>query len=112
MRMQDMVQQQAADAAAGRAPQVVHATFWLWPEHQAALRLWGAVSTQWREGFSGPTGLDYAAVEAVMRLQGMPRAERAERFAELRIMERITLRVWAFRRQQHQQRGQPRAVMG
>lgn len=90
------------------APQVA-GEFYLWPEHQAALRLWGAVGTQWREGFSGPTGLDYTGVEAAMRLLGIPRAERAERFAELRVMERVTLRVWAHRRQQRQQ--QPRHVM-
>lgn len=72
--------------------------FHLWPEHVPALELWGAVQTQWRHGFAGPVGLDYAGVEAALRLQSTPRSERGERFAELRIMERAALEEWARRR--------------
>lgn len=73
--------------------------FHVWPEHVPALRLYLDVQTQWREG-----GLDYAGVEALLRLQGLPRAQRGERFAELQIMERAALKAWAKQRQQRQPR--------
>jgi hypothetical protein len=76
---------------------VVH-TFHLYPEHQAALWLWLAVQTQWREGFSGPTGLDYAGVESHLRVCGIRGADRRERWAELQTMERAALLAWKNRR--------------
>lgn len=76
-----------ARAAARRAPPRV---FHLWPEHGAALWLWLELQTQWREGFAGATGLDYAGVEAYLR-SAVPRAQRSERFAEVRVMERAWL---------------------
>jgi len=72
--------------------------FYLWPEHVAALQLWGAVQTQWRVGMAGPTGLDYVGVEALLRLRGIRGRERVERFAELQAMERAALEEWARRR--------------
>jgi hypothetical protein len=80
------------------AVQVRGDVFYLWPEHVPALRLWNELSTQWRVGMEGPTGLDYAAVEAFMRIDGPRGPERRERFAELRILEREALRVWADQR--------------
>lgn len=77
----------AAERAAG--PQV----FYLWPEHTDALRVWLALQTQWRHRFGGPTGLDYAAIEAWFRITREP--ARAERLAELQLMERAALRAWA-----------------
>ena len=75
------------------------AVFWLWPEHAGALRLWADLSTQWRVavGMSAawPLGLDYSAAEAYLRVEGIRGQERRERFAELRVMERTALRVWA-----------------
>ncbi|HNB42708.1 MAG TPA: DUF1799 domain-containing protein [Burkholderiaceae bacterium] len=83
----------AAARAAVRAPE-----FHLWPEHVPVLELWGVVGTQWLyAGMGGATGLNYAGVEAAMRLHGVPRAERADRFAELRVMERAALAEWARR---------------
>lgn len=76
------------------APQ--HAAFYLWPEHVPALRLWNELGTQWRVGgMGGPTGFDYAGVESFMRIEGIRGADRRERFAELRVLERAALRVWA-----------------
>lgn len=72
--------------------------FHLWPEHVPALDLWGRVQTQWRMGFDGATGLDYAGVEVVMRRHGVPRGERDERFAELQVMERAALAAWSEKR--------------
>ncbi len=73
--------------------------FLLWPENVPALELWDIVYTQWRSGdMGGRTGLDYTAVEAAMRLHGVPRSERAARFEDLRTMERSALSVWARQR--------------
>ncbi len=48
------------DAAAAHKPRV----FYLWAEHQDVLAVWLACRTQWRTGFAGAIGLDYAGVEA------------------------------------------------
>lgn len=83
----------AAARGAVRAPE-----FHLWPEHVPALDLWGVIGTQWvYSGMGSATGLNYASVEAAMRLHGVPRADRAQRFEELRIMERAALAEWARR---------------
>lgn len=64
------------------------------PEQLEALTLYDAVSTQWRRGPSGAvTGLDYAGVESLMRVQGLRGETRRELFAALRVMERETLNV-------------------
>jgi len=82
-----------AARAAAYAPE-----FHCWPEHVPALELWGVIGTQWMySGMGGATGLNYAGVEAAMRLHGVPRADRAQRFEELRIMERAALSEWARR---------------
>jgi len=60
-----------------------------------AFELWSAVQTQWRVGMGGPTGLDYAGVEAVLRVLGVRGEQRRERFALLQAMERAALREWA-----------------
>jgi len=72
--------------------------FHLWPEHLSALRLWGAVQTQWRHGFAGATGLDYAGVGYVLQRWRAGRSEADRLFGELQIMERATLIAWAERR--------------
>ena len=43
--------------------------------------------TQWRVGFSGATGLDYAVLPAVLELIGVPVADRSDTFVCLQIME-------------------------
>lgn len=64
------------------------------PEQLEALSLYDAVRTQWRRSASGlVTGLDYAGVEALLRIQGSRGAARRELFEQLRIMERATIEV-------------------
>lgn len=46
-----------------------------------------AMTTQWRAGFAGPTGLDYNALPTVLRLQAIPRRDWPEMFADLRVLE-------------------------
>ena len=65
----------------------------VWPENIAALNVFIAMNTQWRNGFSGPTGLDYNALPSVLRLTGIPRKEWADAFECVRVMEAEALRV-------------------
>ena len=67
--------------------------FYLWPEHLPAYNLWCAAQTQWRHGFNGPTGLDYAGVRAHMAGR-VARRHQARRLAELQCMERAALEAW------------------
>ena len=73
---------------------------WLWPENRPVWELWLAVQTQWRVGMAGATGLDYSAVAAVMHLQGVPRKERPELLALLRVLEGEALEYWAQQRKE------------
>jgi hypothetical protein len=63
----------------------------VWEENAAAFQVFTAMVTQWRVGMNGPTGLDYAALEPVMRLTGVPRKEWPGVFADLRLMEDAAL---------------------
>lgn len=50
-----------------------------------------AMSTQWRIGMSGATGLDYNALPVVMKLGGIPAKDRPAVFEDVRIMEDAAL---------------------
>lgn len=65
--------------------------FHLLPECVPALNLWLAVQTQWREGFSGPTGLDYSGVRASPHFRRLPPKEREDVFEDVCTMERAWL---------------------
>ena len=69
--------------------------FYLWPEHLSALSLWRDVQTQWRVGWNGRTGLDYAGVRFCLDLAGLCGDELRQRFEELQIMERAALLAWS-----------------
>lgn len=78
-----------------RAQQLFH----LWPEHQDVLGVFLACRTQWRAGFAGAIGLDYAGVEALVRMRKLvPRARLPDVIAELQILEAETLAEWGRRR--------------
>lgn len=49
------------------------------------------LSTQWRHGMAGPTGLDYASVLALLRAARLPRDRREAIFDDIQIMERAAL---------------------
>jgi hypothetical protein len=59
----------------------------VWPDNWPAVSLFSALGTQWRIGFAGATGLDYAAIEPVLRLLAVPPAEWLEMFSAIRLME-------------------------
>jgi len=63
------------------------------PEAKGALELWHAVQSQWRMGFSGPTGLDYAAVKATAEVLEINFD--ANMFSLIQAMEGAMLRDWA-----------------
>lgn len=50
-----------------------------------------ALSTQWRVGYSGATGLDYAVLPGVMSLCGVPADRQSEVFEGIREMEGAAL---------------------
>lgn len=64
----------------------------IWPENWSAVEVFGGMLTQWRIGMAGPTGLDYAALPAVMELFGTE--DRKAAFEGLMVMEREALNVF------------------
>lgn len=70
----------------------------VWPENLPAVNTFIAMSTQWRVGAMGATGLDYCALPAVLRLIGVPRADWPDAMDGLRIMEAEALKIMGERR--------------
>lgn len=60
-------------------------------EAQDARRLFYASQTQWRPGFNGPTGLDYAGLEAVGRAIDVPLEEV---LPLVQVLEAEQLTIW------------------
>lgn len=65
----------------------------LWREHEHAARVFDASLTQLRIGPAGPIGLDYVAVDRVMRWKRVPPRRRRQVFEHLQVMEQELL-VW------------------
>jgi len=59
----------------------------VWPENEVAVEVFCAMTTQWREGPNGRTGLDYAALPVLFDLAKVEQGERPEVFASLRTLE-------------------------
>lgn len=51
------------------------------------------MSTQWRVGMAGATGLDYGALPEVLRMSGIARGEWPDIFEGIRIMEDAALEL-------------------
>jgi hypothetical protein len=67
-------------------------TFWVFPQNWQAVSIFSRdLSTQWRLGFSGPSGLDYSAVMSVFRIRRVPRSQWEDLFDCLQIMEAARL---------------------
>lgn len=73
----------------------------VWPENWDALNVMIGMGTQWRIGHNGPTGLDYGALPFVMKMCGVPAADRNEAFALVRVMEAEALTQLAERKKNH-----------
>lgn len=66
----------------------------MWPENWLAVSVFTVLSTQWRMApMGGAVGLDYGAIHPTLRLIGVPRAQWAELFNELRVMESAALQT-------------------
>lgn len=66
-------------------------TVYVWPENELPLEVFDALSTQWRIGFNGATGLDYSAIPLVMEELRVPKKKRKQVFSDIRIMESAAL---------------------
>jgi len=87
--------------------------FHLWPQCVPAFNLFCELHSQWRVGFQGRTGLDYAAVESHLRLSAAaPRRQWPGLYADLRVLERAALGVWERKRAAEQQREQSMRAHG
>lgn len=67
----------------------------LWAINEPSFAVFDSMSTQWRAGMAGATGLDYSALPAVMDLLGLEGEQRTQAFRDVRIMEREALAVMA-----------------
>ena len=75
--------------------------FHLWPEHELAFGIFLACRTQWRVGgLGGAIGLDYAGVEALIRMRRLvPRQQLPEVMGDLQVLESATLAEWQAERE-------------
>ncbi|SED33190.1 Phage related hypothetical protein [Pseudomonas mohnii] len=67
----------------------------LWAINAEAFSVFNSMSTQWRSGMSGATGLDYTALPVVMDLEGVKADNRQQVFRDVRTMEQEALRTMA-----------------
>lgn len=67
--------------------------FEVWEENWPIVQFFASLSTQWRHGMAGPTGLDYASVLAMLRFRRLARAEQVEWMDAVQAMERAALEV-------------------
>ncbi|WP_421551747.1 DUF1799 domain-containing protein [Pseudomonas yamanorum] len=65
----------------------------VWPDNWPAFRLFNALSTQWRVGACGATGLDYTVIRDVADYIGIKKKQIAEIFPDLQVMEAEALLV-------------------
>lgn len=73
----------------------------IWPENVSAYLVFDAMRTQWRVGMAGATGLDYAALPAILDLLGIEFDEdltRSQLFNQVRFMECEALGLMAQQR--------------
>lgn len=64
----------------------------VWPENWPAWSLFCQVSTQWRVGMGGATGLDYSAVYPLLDRAAKDPQEWDEMFSDIQVMERAALK--------------------
>ena len=67
----------------------------LWAVNAEAFSVFNSMSTQWRAGMSGATGLDYTSLPIVMDLEGVDADDRKQVFRDVRTMEQEALKTMA-----------------
>lgn len=65
----------------------------VWPDNWESVSLFVDLTTQWRIGMSGPTGLDYSALRALLGIRRVPRSRWSDLFDDLRVLEQEALEV-------------------
>lgn len=65
----------------------------VWPENWQAFQLFARLSSQWRSGMGGPTGLCYEALYPLLDRAAASPEEWDELFDDIRAMEREALSV-------------------
>jgi len=65
----------------------------VWPDNMPAVRVFVAMSTQWRSAGYGATGLDYNALPVVLRMKGIPRTDWPDIFESIRNLEDSALQT-------------------
>ena len=63
----------------------------MWPENHEVFGLFSMLQTQWRSGFSGPTGLDYNTLFTFMTLKNLSYERHCELLEDIRVMESAAL---------------------
>ncbi|WP_338513399.1 DUF1799 domain-containing protein [Pseudomonas poae] len=71
----------------------------IWPDNWDAFKVFEAMSTQWRIGACGATGMDYSVLSGVIRMCGVPISQRESIFGDFRRMEAEALQVMAEQRE-------------
>lgn len=64
----------------------------VWPLHYDVLQVFSSLATQWRVGYQGMTGIDYSVIPVVMDLHNINPNDRAQLFADLKVMESAALK--------------------
>ena len=72
-----------------------------WPDNGLSLVVFSQLSTQWRTGMNGATGLDYTAAVTLMELHSVDKAERLSLFSDLRVLEEEALRIIRLKAKRH-----------
>ena len=67
----------------------------LWAVNAEAFSVFNSMSTQWRAGMCGATGLDYTSLPIVMDLEGVDADDRKQVFRDVRTMEQEALKTMA-----------------
>lgn len=66
----------------------------VWAHHWQAVELFRQMSTQWRVGFGGAVGLDYAVLFKLMDLQDIEKSRRLELLAQIQVCESAALDIF------------------
>jgi hypothetical protein len=79
---------------AKRRAQPEEEIFWVYEENWESVLFFFALQTQWKVGgMGGHIGLDYAGVEAAIRVNEIPRNKRKALFADIQIMESAAMKA-------------------
>lgn len=65
---------------------------WIWPDNWESFILFEAMSTQWRTGANGATGLEYSSLPTVAKMLGISEVT-SPLFSDIRVMENEALNI-------------------